>query len=215
MEYLVTMTTRVPDGTSEAEVQQIRGRESARSKVLAAQGHLRRLWRPPLKPGEWRTLGLFDAADDAQLEQVLASMPLRVWRTDQVERLSSHPNDPLGDSPNPDPPAPDKGSSEFLTWFTLDVPADTPRPAVDAATAQEAVSARALGDDGHLVRLWRLPTDGRALGLWRAHDITEMRSLLASLPLDPWLNEEITALSPHPSDPGLASDDVGSRTKHT
>ncbi len=213
MEYLVTMTTRVPDGTSEAEVQQIRDRESARSKVLAAQGHLRRLWRPPLKPGEWRTLGLFDAADDALLEQVLASMPLRVWRTDQVERLLSHPNDPLGDAPNP--PAPDNGSSEFLTWFTLDVPDDMPRPVVDAATAQEAVSARTLADDGHLVRLWRLSIDGRALGLWRAHDITEMRSLLASLPLDPWLNEEITLLSAHPSDPGLASDDGGSRSKHT
>jgi muconolactone delta-isomerase len=42
MEYLVTMTTLVPDGTTE----------------------------------------------------VLASMPLRVWRSDQVVALSAHPNDP-------------------------------------------------------------------------------------------------------------------------
>jgi muconolactone D-isomerase len=48
--------------------------------VLAAQGHLLRLWRPPLQPGEWRTLGLFAAGGD-RLEEVLASMPLRVWRT--------------------------------------------------------------------------------------------------------------------------------------
>jgi muconolactone delta-isomerase len=40
------------------------------------QGHLLRLWHPPL-PDEWRTLGLF-AADDGQLEMILASMPLRV-----------------------------------------------------------------------------------------------------------------------------------------
>ena len=94
MEYLVTMTTRVPDGTPDAAVEDIRTREAARSRELAAQGHLLRLWRPPLQPGEWRTLGLFDAADGAQLEDVLASMPLRVWRHDQVTPLTPHPNDP-------------------------------------------------------------------------------------------------------------------------
>ena len=94
MEYLVTMTTHVPAGTSDAAVQDIRTRESARSRELAAQGHLLRLWRPPLQPGEWRTLGLFAADDDAQLEKVLTSMPLRVWRTDEVTPLSPHPSDP-------------------------------------------------------------------------------------------------------------------------
>jgi hypothetical protein len=47
-----------------------------------------RLWRPPLRPGEWRSLWLFAAADDGQLEGVLASMPLRVWRTDEVTPLA-------------------------------------------------------------------------------------------------------------------------------
>jgi muconolactone D-isomerase len=94
MEYLVTMTTHVPEGTSEAAVQDIRARETARSDELAAQGYLLRLWRPPLQPGEWRTLGLFAASDGAELEAVLASMPLRVWRTDEVTPLSPHPNDP-------------------------------------------------------------------------------------------------------------------------
>jgi muconolactone delta-isomerase len=94
MEYLVTMTTRVPDGTSDEAVQDVRTREQARSRELAAQGHLLRLWRPPLQPGEWRTLGLFAAEDDGELEHVLASMPLRVWRTDEVTPLSPHPSDP-------------------------------------------------------------------------------------------------------------------------
>jgi muconolactone D-isomerase len=94
MEYLVTMTTRVPGGTSDETVEDVRGREAARSRELAAQGHLLRLWRPPLQPGEWRTLGLFAADNDGQLEEVLASMPLRAWRTDEVTPLSPHPNDP-------------------------------------------------------------------------------------------------------------------------
>jgi muconolactone D-isomerase len=94
MEYLVTMTTHVPEGTSEAAVDDMRTREAVRSRELASQGYLLRLWRPPLKPGEWRTLGLFAAADAAELATVLASMPLRVWRTDEVTPLSPHPSDP-------------------------------------------------------------------------------------------------------------------------
>ena len=99
MEYLVTMTTNVPPGTAEQAVDDIRKREAARSRELAAEGHLLRLWRPPLQPGEWRTLGLFAAADDDELQQVLASMPLHVWRTDVVTPLSPHPNDPGAGQP--------------------------------------------------------------------------------------------------------------------
>jgi muconolactone delta-isomerase len=94
MEYLVTMTTHVPDGTPDLAVDEVRAREAAHTRELAAQGHVLRLWRPPLQPGEWRTLGLFAAADDKELEGVLASMPLHVWRTDEVTPLSPHPNDP-------------------------------------------------------------------------------------------------------------------------
>jgi muconolactone delta-isomerase len=94
MEYLVTMTTQVPDGTPEETVDDVRTHEAARARTLAAQGHLLRLWRPPLQPGEWRTLGLFAADGRSQLDEVLASMPLHVWRTDEVTPLSPHPNDP-------------------------------------------------------------------------------------------------------------------------
>jgi muconolactone D-isomerase len=111
LEYLVTMTTNVPDGTSEAAVQDIRTREAARSRELAAQGHLLRLWRPPLRPGEWRTLGLFAADDGAELERVLASMPLRVWRTDEVTPLSPHPNDPARQTEKPGAPGPEAGAA--------------------------------------------------------------------------------------------------------
>ncbi len=99
MEYLVTMTTQVPAGVTEATVDDTRRREAIRARELAAQGKLLRLWRPPLQPGEWRTLGLFAAADEAELETVLASMPLRAWRTDEVTPLSPHPSDPALDRP--------------------------------------------------------------------------------------------------------------------
>jgi muconolactone delta-isomerase len=198
MEYLVTMTTEVPDGTAEQAVDGVRAREAARSRELAAQGHLLRLWRPPLQPGEWRTLGLFAAADDSALEEVLASMPLRVWRTDEVTPLAPHPNDP---GPGRNGP---RAGPEFLTVFTVAVPAGTPRSAVDAAEAGEAERTRELAGQGHLVRLWRLPGPGRALGLWRASGPAEMQAILRSLPLDAWMTVQTTPLSPHPSDPGAA-----------
>ena len=58
MEYLVTMTARVPEGTSAQEVDEVRAREAANTRELAARGRVLRLWRPPLKPGEWRTIEL-------------------------------------------------------------------------------------------------------------------------------------------------------------
>jgi muconolactone D-isomerase len=94
MEFLVDMVTIVPKGTGEDEVNEVRAREAANSVKLAEQGYLLRLWRPPLEPGQWRTWGLFRADDVEQLEQVLATMPLRVWRQDSVTPLSPHPNDP-------------------------------------------------------------------------------------------------------------------------
>ncbi len=94
MEFLVTMTTDVPEGTSADAVADVRAREAVRSKELAAQGHLVRLWRPPLQPGEWQSLGLFAAEDRNQLDEILESMPLHVWRRDAVVPLSPHPSDP-------------------------------------------------------------------------------------------------------------------------
>jgi muconolactone delta-isomerase len=98
MEFLVSMTTNVPAGTSAQTVADVRQREALHSRKLASQGHLLRLWRPPVQAGEWRTIGLFSAVDGDQLEQVLASMPLRIWRTDAVTPLTPHPNDPALES---------------------------------------------------------------------------------------------------------------------
>ena len=197
MEYLVTMTTHVPEGTPDQAVADIRGREAARSRELAAQGHLLRLWRPPLQPGEWRTLGLFAAAGAGQLEEVLASMPLRVWRTDEVTALSPHPNDPGLAAGAP--------GSEFLTTFVIDVPEGTPDRAVEETEAREGERAEELAGQGHLRRLWRLPGRGRSLGLWQAAGPAQLQAILRSLPLDPWMTVQTTPLTPHPSDPAQTS----------
>jgi muconolactone D-isomerase len=52
MEFLVTMTTTVPQGVPQVQVDEVREREAAHSRELAGNGQLLRLWRPPLQPGE-------------------------------------------------------------------------------------------------------------------------------------------------------------------
>jgi muconolactone delta-isomerase len=205
MEYLVTMTTHVPEGTPDKTVDDVRAREAARTRELAAQGHVLRLWRPPLAPGEWRTLGLFAAAGAADLERVLASMPLRIWRRDEVRELTIHPNDPAPMPSSPRLPQSDEArGAEFLVTFTPAVPEGTAAHDVEEATAREAERASELAKQGHLTRLWVLPAEhgvSSALGLWRADDGEEMQAILESLPLYPYVRTRTTPLSPHPSDP--------------
>jgi muconolactone delta-isomerase len=65
MEYLVTMTTHVPEG-----------------------------WALPSEDGAGHALGLWRAEDDAQLTRMLDSLPLDPWMTVQTTPLTPHPSDP-------------------------------------------------------------------------------------------------------------------------
>jgi muconolactone delta-isomerase len=94
MEYLTDMVTKVPEGTNSTKVDELRSAEAVRASDLAKAGHLVRLWRPPLGPGEWRSIGLFRAADEAELREILASLPLHIWMQVTITPLNPHPNDP-------------------------------------------------------------------------------------------------------------------------
>lgn len=91
-EFLVEITTVVPDGTNQDEVDRRRAAEAVRARELAATGRLARLWRPV---GELRSVGIWRAADEEELqEKVLGTLPLRPWMTLTVTALEPHPNDP-------------------------------------------------------------------------------------------------------------------------
>lgn len=205
MEFFVTMVTHVPEGKSTAAVDEVKDQEAAHSRELADAGRLLRLWRPPLLPGEWRTLGLFDARDEATLDTVLRGMPLRIWRTDDVVPLSPHPDDPGRRSAGPGPSPRDAGP-EFFTTFHVTYPVDASDEDIAEMEKREAVRAMQLADQGLLQRLWTLPGDGRTLGLWEAGDAALMQNIVEALPLRPWFSVEIVPLSPHPGDPAAAAD---------
>ena len=94
MEFLADMITTVPAGTSDETVEDTKAREALRARELTDQGHLLRLWKPPAVDGEWRTWGLFRAQDEAQLLDLLDSLPLHPWMHVDVTPLAAHPNDP-------------------------------------------------------------------------------------------------------------------------
>ncbi|MFC9434038.1 muconolactone Delta-isomerase family protein [Nocardia sp. NPDC057030] len=91
-EFLVEITTTIPEGTDPLVVDERRAAEKARAQELAATGHLYRLWRPV---GELRSIGIWRAADQSDLQvNVLDTLPLRPWMTLTITALQPHPNDP-------------------------------------------------------------------------------------------------------------------------
>jgi muconolactone delta-isomerase len=131
-----------------------------------------------------------------------------------VTELAHHPNDPVVSAQRPPRPAARQAGTEFLTTFVAAIPGGTPAQAVNDARAGEARRTHELAEQGHLTRLWLLaawPDGSHALGLWRSQDAAQMRAILDSLPMAPWLTEQITPLVPHPSDPAVS----GSRPAET
>jgi muconolactone D-isomerase len=94
MEFLVEFEVEVPAGTPDAEVEQHQRAESAAAAKLAEDGHLVRLWRRPLLGDGTTAIGLYRAFSQAQLEDLLASLPLADWLRVTVTPLEAHPNDP-------------------------------------------------------------------------------------------------------------------------
>jgi len=96
-EFIVEMTTTIPEGTEQSEVDARRAAELARVKELAATGNAARLW---WRAGEWpegvrRSIGVWRADDEADLHaNVLGTLPLRPWMEIKVTALRPHFNDP-------------------------------------------------------------------------------------------------------------------------
>jgi muconolactone D-isomerase len=95
MEFLVTLTTNPPAGTSAEQIEETKAREAVRAGELAAAGSIERQWRPPLQPGEWKALGLWRADSEAELREKISTLALYPWFSDiEIVALSPHPNDP-------------------------------------------------------------------------------------------------------------------------
>ena len=93
MEFLVEFDITVPDGAPASEVDARLTDEAAAAAKLGQEGHLLRLWKPPVSPGETKALGLYRAGSRAELDRLLGALPLGDWMDIIVTPLEPHPND--------------------------------------------------------------------------------------------------------------------------
>jgi muconolactone D-isomerase len=93
MEFLVEFEVKVPAGAPHEEVDRRQRAESAAAAKLAEDGHLVRLWRRPLVGDGSTAIGLYRADSEAELDRLLAALPLADWLHVTVTPLEAHPND--------------------------------------------------------------------------------------------------------------------------
>ena len=99
MEFLVEFDVKLPEDAPRSEVQKRESGEAAAAARLGAEGHLVRIWKPPVEPDETKALGLYRADSRAQLDGLLAALPLADWMRVTITPLEPHSNDPANDRP--------------------------------------------------------------------------------------------------------------------
>ena len=65
---------------------------------LSEDGHLVRLWGRPVVGDGTTAIGLYRADSEAELDGLLAALPLADWLCVMVTPLEAHPNDPAAAS---------------------------------------------------------------------------------------------------------------------
>jgi muconolactone D-isomerase len=88
VEFMVRFTWTVPPGMPDEQWAEIRKAERARGGELMAKRVMKRLWR---LPGKRSVLGLFEAADATELDNLLAAFPMHPYTDVEVEALGVHP----------------------------------------------------------------------------------------------------------------------------
>ena len=94
MEFLVEFELAVPSEVTESEIEERQGSEAVAAKELADEGRLVRLWRVTIGNSQTSVLGLYRASSRAELEGLLATLPLYEWMRISITALLRHPNDP-------------------------------------------------------------------------------------------------------------------------
>ena len=90
---------------------------------------------------------------------------------------------------------------EFLARIEQNISPDMDPDRLAEVKAAEQARGRELVDAGKLRRIWRIPGRRAVYALYRVESTEELHDILASLPLFPWMDIEVTALGAHALDP--------------
>ena len=92
---------------------------------------------------------------------------------------------------------------DFLVNITLRWSENMDAELRERIIVEERAHAAKLAEQGHLVRMWRVPCRFENWGVWRASDATELHEIITGLPAFPWMvNIDVHPLARHPVDPG-------------
>lgn len=95
-----------------------------------------------------------------------------------------------------------RGPLEFLVAIKVNWPPSNDSDQKAELIRQEGERAKVLIAEGKIMRIWRIPGKWANVGIWCAHDATELHELVTSLPMNPWIDVSVIPLANHPSDPG-------------
>ncbi len=89
MLFKVEMIVAIPLGFDPAEAARLKAEEKARFQELQAAGTWRHIWRVV---GQYANVSIFDVASNAELHDLLISLPLYPFMTVTVTALCRHPS---------------------------------------------------------------------------------------------------------------------------
>ena len=90
---------------------------------------------------------------------------------------------------------------EFLARIEQSISPEMDPERLAEVKAAEKVRGQELVDAGKLRRIWRIPGRRAVYALYKVESTEELHDILSSLPLFPWMDIEVTALSAHALDP--------------
>jgi muconolactone D-isomerase len=89
MLFKVEMDVNVPPGQDPAALDALKAAEKARFQQLQRAGTWRHIWRVV---GQYANVSIFDVGSNAELHDILMSLPLYPFMTVRVTALCRHPS---------------------------------------------------------------------------------------------------------------------------
>ena len=89
MLFHVTMDVKIPSDADPEAIDRLKAEEKQRCQTLMAAGTWRHIWRVV---GAYKNVSLFDVSDNAELHEILATLPLFPFMTITVTPLCRHPS---------------------------------------------------------------------------------------------------------------------------